>query len=87
MDEVTAAGGEAIAAPADVCRSDDVEALRDRVASELGPVTVLIPFAGGFSAYTPVHLTIDSFFWTAILAAIIISLVSLVAGLVPGSRR
>ena len=39
------------------------------------------------SNYTPVHLTIDSFFWTAILAAIIISLVSLVAGLVPGSRR
>jgi putative membrane protein len=39
------------------------------------------------SSYTPVHLTIDSFFWTAVLAAIIISLVSLVAGLLPGGRR
>jgi putative membrane protein len=39
------------------------------------------------SSYTPVHLTIDSFFWTALLAAIIISLVSLVAGLLPGGRR
>src|SRR6478752_2079630 len=38
------------------------------------------------SSYTPVHLTIDSFFWTALLAAIIISLVSLVAGLLPGGR-
>ena len=39
------------------------------------------------SSYTPVHLTIDSFFWTAVLAAIIISLVSLVAGILPGARR
>jgi putative membrane protein len=39
------------------------------------------------SSYTPVHLIIDSFFWTAVLAAIIISLVSLVAGLLPGGRR
>lgn len=39
------------------------------------------------SSYTPVHLTIDSFFWTAVLAAIIISLVSLVAGILPGGRR
>ena len=39
------------------------------------------------SSYTPIHLSIDSFFWTAVLAAIIISLVSLVAGLLPGGRR
>ncbi|WP_120520338.1 phage holin family protein [Arthrobacter celericrescens] len=39
------------------------------------------------SSYTPVHLTIDSFFWTAILAAIIISVISMVAGWIPGARR
>lgn len=39
------------------------------------------------SSYTPVHFTIDSFFWTAVLAAIIITLVSLVAGRLPGGRR
>ncbi|KNH23028.1 membrane protein [Arthrobacter sp. ZBG10] len=39
------------------------------------------------SSYTPVHFTIDSFFWTAVLAAIIISLVSLVAGILPGLNR
>jgi putative membrane protein len=39
------------------------------------------------SSYTPVHFTIDSFFWTAVLAAIIITLISLVAGRVPGGRR
>lgn len=39
------------------------------------------------SSYTPVHFTIDSFFWTAVLAAIIITLISLVAGRIPGGRR
>lgn len=39
------------------------------------------------STYTPVRLTIDSFFWTAILAAIIITLTSLVAGRITGARR
>ncbi|MGP0222009.1 MULTISPECIES: phage holin family protein [unclassified Paenarthrobacter] len=39
------------------------------------------------SSFTPVHLTIDSFFWTAILASIIISIISLVAGLIPGARK
>lgn len=32
------------------------------------------------SSYTPIHLSIDHFFWTAIFAALIISIVSMVAG-------
>ncbi|MGG5173101.1 phage holin family protein [Pseudarthrobacter sp. J1738] len=32
------------------------------------------------SGYTPVHLQIDAFFWTAILASLIISVISLVVG-------
>jgi len=39
------------------------------------------------SSYTPVHFTIDSFFWTAVLSAIIITVVSLVAGRLTGVRR
>jgi putative membrane protein len=39
------------------------------------------------SSFTPVHFTIDSFFWTAVLAAIIITLISLVAGRLTGIRR
>jgi putative membrane protein len=39
------------------------------------------------SSFTPVHFTIDSFFWTALLAAVIITVVSLLAGLIPGVRR
>jgi putative membrane protein len=58
----------------------------------LGLFTVVINAAmlyltSWLSSYTPVHFTIDSFFWTAVLAAIIITLISLVAGRVPGGRR
>lgn len=60
------AGTDAIAAPADVCRSEQIEAMRRRIEDELGPVDVLIAFAGGFSAYTPVHET-DEAEWRAVI--------------------
>ena len=58
----------------------------------LGLFTIVINAAmlyltSWLSSYTPVSFTIDSFFWTALLAAIIITAVSLVAGLLPGGRR
>ncbi|MEV7607076.1 phage holin family protein [Paenarthrobacter sp. NPDC089322] len=58
----------------------------------LGLFTIVINAAmlyltAWLSSFTPVHLTIDSFFWTAILAAIIISIISMVAGLIPGARK
>jgi putative membrane protein len=58
----------------------------------LGLFTVVINAAmlyltSWISTYTPVQFTIDSFFWTAVLAAIIITVISLVAGLIPGARR
>jgi putative membrane protein len=58
----------------------------------LGLFTIVINAAmlyltSWISSYTPVEFTIDSFFWTAVLAAIIISVVSLLAGLLPGGRR
>ncbi|MCA4135669.1 phage holin family protein [Arthrobacter sp. M4] len=58
----------------------------------LGLFTIIINAAmlyltAWISGYTPVHLTLDSFFWTAVLAAIIISLISMVAGLIPGTRK
>ena len=58
----------------------------------LGLFTVVINAAmlyltSWISSYTPVHFTIDSFFWTALLAAIIITVISLVADRVPGARH
>ena len=58
----------------------------------LGLFTIVINAAmlyltSWLSSYTPVRLTIDSFFWTAIFAAIIITVISLVAGRLTGARR
>jgi NAD(P)-dependent dehydrogenase (short-subunit alcohol dehydrogenase family) len=44
--EVAAAGGRALVVPTDVAREDQVAALRDRVASEAGPVDVLVNNSG-----------------------------------------
>lgn len=55
VDDIADAGGEAIGVSADVTSGADVQALADRVTSELGPVSILVPFAGGFGAYTKVQ--------------------------------
>ncbi|GAA2174008.1 phage holin family protein [Arthrobacter parietis] len=39
------------------------------------------------TSFTPIDFVVDDFFWTAILGAIIISLVSLVAVSITGTRR
>lgn len=39
------------------------------------------------SSFTPVHFTIDSFFWTAIWAAVIISVLSMIGNGVTGINR
>lgn len=46
VNEITAAGGSAIAVQADVSDADAVAAMFDKVAEELGPITVLVNNAG-----------------------------------------
>ena len=58
----------------------------------LGLFTVVINAAmlyltSWISSYTPVNFSIDSFFWTAVLAAIIITVISLVADRIPCARH
>ncbi|MDJ0321043.1 phage holin family protein [Pseudarthrobacter sp. PS3-L1] len=58
----------------------------------LGLFTIVINAAmlyltAWLSSFTPVVFSIDSFWWTAVLAAIITSLVSMVASGLTGSRR
>ncbi|MHA7176500.1 phage holin family protein [Arthrobacter sp. Sr24] len=57
----------------------------------LGLFTIVINAAmlsltAWLSTYTPVQFTIDSFFWTAILASLIISVVSLLTGNLGNSK-
>lgn len=58
----------------------------------LGLFTIIINAAmlmltSWLTSFTPISFTVDDFFWSAILGAIIISLVSLVAGTITGTRR
>ncbi|MCY0905051.1 phage holin family protein [Arthrobacter sp. H14-L1] len=58
----------------------------------LGLFTIIINAAmlwltSWLSGYTPVHFTIDTFLWTAVLAAIVISVVSMVATALTGINR
>jgi len=57
VEELRGAGAEAIGISADVGELAAVEHLRDQVESELGPIDILLPFAGGFGAFTSIEET------------------------------
>jgi 3-oxoacyl-[acyl-carrier protein] reductase len=83
VDDVMGEGGEAIAAPADVCDFGEIESMRERVEEELGPVDVLIPFAGGFGAMTPVQDTTEEQ-WHSIIESNLTSTFLTVKSFLPG---
>jgi len=66
VGELRAAGGEAVGVVADVTSRDDVQRLRQDTEVVLGPVDILLPFAGGFTAYTPVQ-EISEQEWRAVI--------------------
>jgi 3-oxoacyl-[acyl-carrier protein] reductase len=51
---IARSGGEAIGLSADVVSFAEIEEMRRRVEERLGPVDILIPFAGGFGRHTPI---------------------------------
>jgi 3-oxoacyl-[acyl-carrier protein] reductase len=55
--ELRDAGGEAIAVSADATDPEAIAGARVATERELGPVDVLLPYAGGFGAFTPVWET------------------------------
>jgi 3-oxoacyl-[acyl-carrier protein] reductase len=59
-------GGEAIGIGADCLNAKDIERAREQAESELGPVDILVTFAGGFGAPTPVH-EIDEETWRYVI--------------------
>jgi 3-oxoacyl-[acyl-carrier protein] reductase len=83
VGEVTRAGGEAIAAPADVCDFGATESMRARVEDELGPVDVLVPFAGGFGAMTPVQETTEEQ-WLSVIESNLTATFLTVKSFLPG---
>lgn len=45
-DEIRRLGGKGLAAPCDITRREEVEAIRDKIAREFGPVQILVNNAG-----------------------------------------
>jgi 3-oxoacyl-[acyl-carrier protein] reductase len=66
VQDITQTGGTALAAPGDITEPGVVNAMADRVATDLGPVTILAAFAGGQGAPVPsTELSADR--WRAVL--------------------
>jgi 3-oxoacyl-[acyl-carrier protein] reductase len=53
--ELREAGTEAIGISGDVGEVAEIGRMHERVRSELGPIDILLPFAGGFGEFTPVE--------------------------------
>jgi len=53
VDELRSQGAEAVGVSGDVSKADQVETLRRRIEEEHGDVDIVLAFAGGFAAYTP----------------------------------
>ncbi len=60
VEELRAAGAEAIGISGDAAELAEVERVRDQVEAELGPIDILLPFAGGFGAFTPIEETSEA---------------------------
>lgn len=55
VGELGDSGAEAIGISADCGEAPEIEMMRDRVQAEMGPIDILLPFAGGFGAFTPIQ--------------------------------
>ncbi|MDP2710450.1 MAG: SDR family NAD(P)-dependent oxidoreductase, partial [Solirubrobacteraceae bacterium] len=58
--ELRALGVEAVGVSADCTELASVERAAERVTDALGPVDILLPFAGGFGAFTPIAETSET---------------------------
>jgi NAD(P)-dependent dehydrogenase (short-subunit alcohol dehydrogenase family) len=83
VEKLADAGGTAIGVAADVCDWSAIESMRKRVEDELGPVDVLVPFAGGFGGMTPVH-EISEDEWHSVIESNLTSTFLTVKAFVPG---
>ena len=66
VGEVNDAGGEAIGFRADVTESSALERMRERTESELGPVDILLPYAGGFTKFLGIE-ELDEDTWREVI--------------------
>jgi len=80
--ELREVGADAIGVSADVGETGQIERMHSKVRSELGPVDILLPFAGGFGAFTPVE-EISAEEWREVIDANLTSTFLTVSAIVP----
>ena len=83
VEELRATGAEALGVSADASVLEDVQRIRDEVESELGPIDILLPFAGGFGAFTPIQ-EIGEAEWREVIDWNLTSTFLAVRAIVPG---
>jgi 3-oxoacyl-[acyl-carrier protein] reductase len=81
--DLRSAGVDAIAVPGDARSATDMERFRERAEAELGPVDILLPFAGGFDGFTPIE-SIDEAEWREVVDANLTSTFLAVQAFLPG---
>jgi 3-oxoacyl-[acyl-carrier protein] reductase len=81
--ELRKAGGDAIGVSADITDLSEVERVRGETESELGPIDILLPFAGGFGAFTAIEETSEEE-WRAVLEWNLTSTFLAVKAVAPG---
>lgn len=87
--EINEDGGKAIGFVADCCDFGAIEAMRNRTEREFGPADVLVAYAGGFGAYTPVELTEEAEWRSVIdsnLTATFLTIKSFLPGMIQRRR-
>jgi 3-oxoacyl-[acyl-carrier protein] reductase len=80
--ELRDSGADAIGIAADVSGLAEVEGVRDAVEAELGPIDILLPFAGGFGAFTAIE-EISEREWQEVIEANLTSTFLAVRAVVP----
>jgi 3-oxoacyl-[acyl-carrier protein] reductase len=76
-------GGTAIGVSADCTSFAEIERMRERVETELGPTDVLVAFAGGFAAFTPVQETSEDE-WRAVIESNLTATFLTIRSFLPG---
>jgi 3-oxoacyl-[acyl-carrier protein] reductase len=85
--DIESVGGRAIAVVADVTQFDDVEAMRERVEQELGPIDVLVANAGGSPVRPAPVEQISEEDWRASMDANLTSTFLTVKSVLPGMKE
>jgi 3-oxoacyl-[acyl-carrier protein] reductase len=80
--ELREAGTEAIGISGDVGEMIEIERMHERVRSALGPIDILLPFAGGFGEFTPVEeISVEE--WREVIEANLTATFLTVSAIVP----